>query len=69
MRRLRLDRHAGSDVTRVPAGAALAVDRDAFSAAITREIERTRSCTVLRQTITDVPTIGPGEPVIIATGR
>ena len=55
--------------TRVPAGAALAVDRDAFSEYVTREIARHPLVTVVREELTEIPELrGALEPVIIATG-
>ena len=53
-----------ADATRVPAGGALAVDREAFSAYITKAIEENENITVQRGEITDIP---EGN-VIIATG-
>ena len=50
---------------RVPAGGALAVDRDLFSEAITSRIEADPNITVVRQEITEIPT---DRPVIIAAG-
>jgi len=48
----------------VPAGGALAVDREKFSALVTNEIERNPNITVIRREVAELP---PG-PVIIATG-
>lgn len=53
------DRHA------VPAGQALAVDRDLFSAEITSALDRHPNITLKREEIQDIPEDGP---VIIATG-
>ncbi len=53
------DRHS------VPAGKALAVDRDLFSEAITRELEDHPNITLKREEVSEIPTDGP---VIIATG-
>jgi len=53
-----------ADATRVPAGGALAVNREAFSAYITRAIEENENITVVREEITEIP---EGN-VIIATG-
>ena len=53
-----------ADATRVPAGGALAVNREAFSAYITRAIEENANITVVREEITEIP---EGN-VIIATG-
>jgi methylenetetrahydrofolate--tRNA-(uracil-5-)-methyltransferase len=53
------DRHA------VPAGSALAVDRDLFSQEITRKIQEHPNITLKREEVQDIPDEGP---VIIATG-
>ena len=50
---------------RVPAGGALAVDRDLFSEAVTARIEADPNITVVREEITDIPT---DRPVIVAAG-
>lgn len=49
---------------RVPAGGALAVDRDIFSSYITEKIEKHENITVKRERIDEIPDC----PVIIATG-
>jgi len=54
-----------ADAHRVPAGGALAVDRHAFSAAITKAIEDHPNIKLKRSEITSIPTNGI---VIIATG-
>lgn len=53
------DRHA------VPAGKALAVDRNLFSGEITRTLEQHPNITLRHEEVVDIPTEGP---VIIATG-
>ena len=53
-----------ADEARVPAGTALAVDRELFAAAMTRRIEAEPAITVVRREATDIP---PG-PTILATG-
>jgi len=53
-----------ADACRVPAGGALAVDREAFSAYVTKAIEENENITVVREEVTD---ISEGN-VIIATG-
>lgn len=53
-----------ADASRVPAGGALAVDRAAFSAYVTREMEENPNITVVRGEVTALP---EGN-VIIATG-
>jgi methylenetetrahydrofolate--tRNA-(uracil-5-)-methyltransferase len=51
--------------TSVPAGAALAVDREKFAAEVTRRVEAHPNIEITRQEVTTIPTTGP---VIIATG-
>jgi len=53
-----------ADETRVPAGGALAVDRDSFSKKVTQKITEHPMIEVIREEITDIPE----GPVIIATG-
>ncbi|MBI5696341.1 MAG: methylenetetrahydrofolate--tRNA-(uracil(54)-C(5))-methyltransferase (FADH(2)-oxidizing) TrmFO [Nitrospirae bacterium] len=53
-----------ADITRVPAGSALAVDREAFASYITTKIEAEPNIEVLHEEVTDIP----DGPVIIATG-
>ena len=53
-----------ADKTRVPAGDALAVDRDAFSAGITETLENHPNVTVIREELDRIP----DGPVIVATG-
>ena len=52
------------DEHRVPAGSALAVDREAFAAEVTRAIEQHPNITVVRERIDALP----DHPTIIATG-
>ena len=52
------------DAHRVPAGSALAVDRDAFAAEVTRTIAQHPNITVVRERIDTLP----DHPTIIATG-
>ncbi len=54
-----------ADTCRVPAGAALAVDRVEFAARITKEIGTHPNITVLREEMPAIPASGP---VIVATG-
>jgi methylenetetrahydrofolate--tRNA-(uracil-5-)-methyltransferase len=56
-----------ADATRVPAGAALAVDRDAFSDHVSRRIENNPRITIDRAEITGLPP-ADWHQVIIATG-
>ena len=53
-----------ADDTRVPAGGALAVDRDSFSASVTKTITTHPDIELIRKEVTDIP----DGPVIIATG-
>ena len=54
-----------AEATRVEAGGALAVDREGFSAAVTRRIKEHPLITVVEGEVTDIPAEGQ---VIIATG-
>ena len=54
-----------AEATRVPAGSALAVDREAFSQVLTRAIDDLASVRVVREEIREIPDEGV---VIIATG-
>ncbi len=53
-----------ADTRRVPAGSALAVDREAFAAEVTRTIEQHPNIDVVRERVDALP----GRPAIIATG-
>ena len=53
-----------AEASRVPAGGALAVDRDVFSAYVTREMESHPLISVKRERVDSIPE----SPVIIATG-
>jgi methylenetetrahydrofolate--tRNA-(uracil-5-)-methyltransferase len=53
-----------ADMHRVPAGSALAVDRDGFAAEVTRAVEQHPNVTVVRERIDALP----DHPAIIATG-
>ncbi|MBA3637993.1 MAG: methylenetetrahydrofolate--tRNA-(uracil(54)-C(5))-methyltransferase (FADH(2)-oxidizing) TrmFO [Acidobacteria bacterium] len=66
MRRLGSLVMRAADVARVPAGAALAVDRDRFSAEVTRAIEEHPLITIRREEVSSIPTVDG--PLIIATG-
>ena len=58
-----------ADLVRVPAGAALAVDRERFAELVTREITSHPLITLVREEVTDVPDpAAAGGPVVIATG-
>jgi methylenetetrahydrofolate--tRNA-(uracil-5-)-methyltransferase len=69
MRRLGSIIMRSADATRVPAGAALAVDRGRFADAVTAAIGAHPLIEVVREEITSIPAAGsaPG-PVIVATG-
>jgi methylenetetrahydrofolate--tRNA-(uracil-5-)-methyltransferase len=54
-----------ADEVRVPAGSALAVDRDQFSVKITQALESHPNVRILREEITDIPTDGV---CVVATG-
>ncbi|MEY4269607.1 MAG: hypothetical protein RLZZ58_823, partial [Pseudomonadota bacterium] len=54
-----------ADATRVPAGSALAVDRDGFAAGVTAALAAHPNVEIVRELIADLPTEGP---VIVATG-
>lgn len=56
---------AAADLTRVPAGAALAVDRERFSATVTRALE---SHPLVVRRAAEVREIPPARPLILATG-
>lgn len=66
MRRLDSLVMRAADVARVPAGAALAVDRDKFSAEVTRAIEGHPLITIRREEVSRIPDVDG--PLIIATG-
>jgi methylenetetrahydrofolate--tRNA-(uracil-5-)-methyltransferase len=69
MRRLDSLVMRAADATRVPAGAALAVDRDRFSAEITAALAAHPLVSVAREEITQIPAPGALDgPVIVATG-
>ena len=54
-----------AEEARVAAGGALAVDRDAFSAAVTRRVEECPNITVVRE---QVEHIDESAPILVATG-
>jgi methylenetetrahydrofolate--tRNA-(uracil-5-)-methyltransferase len=56
-----------ADETRVPAGAALAVDRDLFSSRVTEAIGSHPLISIRRAEVTSIPSSAEG-PVILATG-
>src|ERR1700747_1919198 len=68
MRRLGSIVMRAADATRVPAGAALAVDRERFSAAVTEAVTSHPLITVVREEVFRIPTDPSMFPLIIATG-
>lgn len=56
-----------ADQTRVPAGQALAVDREAFSKQITKKISEMSNITILREEVTEIPDSGQ-DLWIVASG-
>src|SRR5439155_10090983 len=57
-----------AEASRVPAGAALAVDRERFAETITREIAAHPLIAIVREEVTAIPSSTEREPVIVATG-
>lgn len=57
-----------AEAARVPAGAALAVDRERFADGVTRAVTSHPLITVVRDEVTDLPAATPDAPVIVATG-
>ncbi len=57
-----------ADAHRVPAGAALAVDRDGFSRAVTEAIAGNPLITVVREEVSRIPRDASMFPLIVATG-
>ena len=53
------------DTHSVPAGAALAVDRELFSKKVTEQLSKPPNITLIREEVTEIPSEGP---IIIATG-
>src|SRR6266704_1691087 len=68
MRRLGSLVMRAAEASRVPAGAALAVDRERFAETITREIAAHALITIVREEVTAIPPSTEREPVIVATG-
>jgi methylenetetrahydrofolate--tRNA-(uracil-5-)-methyltransferase len=68
MRRLGSLVMRAAEASRVPAGAALAVDRERFSQAITDAIQQHPDITVVREEIDRIPDDPSMYPLIIATG-
>src|SRR5713226_5028486 len=68
MRRLDSLVMRAAEVARVPAGAALAVDRDLFARTVTQAIHEHPLITLVREEITSIPAATTADPVIVATG-
>jgi methylenetetrahydrofolate--tRNA-(uracil-5-)-methyltransferase len=68
MRRLDSLVMRAAEASRVPAGAALAVDRDRFSEIITQTLSTHPLITIVREEIGSIPASSQTEPVIVATG-
>src|SRR5258708_7058664 len=57
-----------AEASRVPAGAALAVDRERFSQIITESLEGHSLITIVREEVPAIPGSSERNPVILATG-
>ena len=57
-----------ADETSVPAGQALAVDREEFSKKVTEELRKNPLIEIINEEVTDITQIGKEEILIIATG-
>jgi methylenetetrahydrofolate--tRNA-(uracil-5-)-methyltransferase len=68
MRRLGSLVMRAAETSRVPAGAALAVDRERFADTITSALADHPLVTVIREEVTMIPASSEREPVIVATG-
>jgi methylenetetrahydrofolate--tRNA-(uracil-5-)-methyltransferase len=68
MRRLGSLVMRAAEASRVPAGAALAVDREQFAGIVTRELAAHPLITVVREEVASIPASSDREPVIVATG-
>jgi methylenetetrahydrofolate--tRNA-(uracil-5-)-methyltransferase len=68
MRRLDSLVMRAAEASRVPAGAALAVDRERFADIITQTLSQHPLVTIVRQEIAAIPESSEREPVIVATG-
>src|SRR5581483_9963983 len=68
MRRLDSLIMRAAEASRVPAGAALAVDRERFADLVTRELASHPLVTILREEVRSIPEATPASPVIVATG-
>jgi methylenetetrahydrofolate--tRNA-(uracil-5-)-methyltransferase len=68
MRRLDSLVMRAAEASRVPAGAALAVDRERFAAEITQTLAGHPLVTIVREEVTALPAASAASPVIVATG-
>src|SRR5205823_9489174 len=68
MRRLGSLVMRAAEDSRVPAGAALAVDRERFAETITRALHEHPLITVVREEVLAIPASSERDPVIVATG-
>ena len=68
MRRLDSLVMRAAEASRVPAGAALAVDRERFSQIITDTLTAHPLVTIVREEMTSIPASSERDPVIVATG-
>ncbi|MGD0528616.1 MAG: methylenetetrahydrofolate--tRNA-(uracil(54)-C(5))-methyltransferase (FADH(2)-oxidizing) TrmFO [Polyangiaceae bacterium] len=59
---------ACADATRVPAGGALAVDRERFSATVTERLRAHARVTLESRIVESIPDATPSSPVVLATG-
>jgi methylenetetrahydrofolate--tRNA-(uracil-5-)-methyltransferase len=68
MRRLGSLVMRAAEASRVPAGAALAVDRERFAAIVTETLAHHPLVTIVREEVTAIPPSTERDPVIVATG-
>ncbi len=68
MRRLDSVVMAAAEVARVPAGAALAVDRQMFSREVMARLAAEPRVRIVREEVPELPAPAPGDQVIVATG-
>ena len=68
MRRLDSLVMRAAEASRVPAGAALAVDRERFAEIVTRTLGAHPLITIVREEMASIPASSEREPVIVATG-
>src|SRR3989442_6391478 len=68
MRRLGSLVMRAAEASRVPAGAALAVDRERFAESVTRALDGHPLVTIRREEVSAIPASSDRDPVIVATG-